>query len=47
MVAVSRDGEVLLFPLPKRGEDFERGPVEPSLDELRQEVLKLFKEHKP
>ena len=37
-VVVVRDGEVLVFPLPKRGEDFERAPAGPSLDELRQEV---------
>ena len=28
-----------------RGEDYERAPPGPSLDELRQEVLKLFMEH--
>ena len=33
--------------LSKRGEGFARAPAGPSLDELRQEVLKLFKEHKP
>ena len=46
-VVVMRDGEVCVFPLQKRGEDFARAPAGPSLDELRQEVLKLFKEHKP
>ena len=46
-VVVVRDGKVLVFPLPKRGEDFERVPAGPSLDELRQDVLKLFKKHKP
>ena len=46
-VVVVREGEVLVFPLPKRGEDFERAPAGPSLDELRQEVLKLYKKHKP
>ena len=42
-VVAVMDGEVLVFPLPKRGEDFERAPAGPLLDEQRQEVLKLFK----
>ena len=40
-MVVMRDGEVSVFPLPKRGDDFARAPAGPSLDELRQEVLKL------
>ena len=44
-VVAVRNGEVLVFRLPKRGEDIERAPAGPSLVELRQEVLKLFKEH--
>ena len=44
-VVVVRDGEVLVFPLPKRGEDLERAPSGPSLDEVWQDVLKLYKKH--
>ena len=36
-----------MFPLPKRGEEFESAPLGPSLDELQQEVLRLFKAHRP
>ena len=45
-VVVVRNGEVLVFLLPKRGESFERAPAGPLLDELRQEALKLYKKHK-
>ena len=44
---VKRDGVEYVFPLPKQGEEFARAPAGPSLDELRQEVLRLYEAHRP
>ena len=43
-MVVKRDGVDCVIPLPKHSEEFERAPLGPSLDELRQEMLRLFKD---
>ena len=46
-VVMKRNGVEYVFPLTKRGEEFARAPVGSSLDELRQEMLRLYKAHRP